>query len=308
MRTLLQEGGFQPHIFTIPEGEASKSFQYFQQIVDWLVEHRAERKEAIIALGGGVVGDLAGFIASCYLRGVPFVQVPTTLLGQVDSALGGKTGFNHTLGKNLIGSYYHPKLIYVDPAFILTLPERIYDEGWVEIAKYAMILDGGLFTLLEENFDALQVRDPALLTSVVARSIRMKMDIVQRDELDFGLRNILNYGHTFGHALEAITDYSTWLHGEAVAIGMEVAAHVAVASGKLSPDEAARQTKLLQALNLPIRCSSVDIDAILNTMQRDKKVRDGRMRWVLPTRIGHAEVFSDIDTAIVREAVMAVCQ
>jgi shikimate kinase/3-dehydroquinate synthase len=308
MQTLLREGGFQPHTFTIPAGEASKSFQYFQQIVDWLVEHRAERREAIIALGGGVVGDLAGFIASCYLRGVPFVQVPTTLLGQVDSALGGKTGFNHTLGKNLIGSYYHPKLIYVDPAFILTLPERIYDEGWVEIAKYAMILDGGLFTLLEENFDALRVRDPALLTSVVARSIRMKMDIVQRDELDFGLRNILNYGHTFGHALEATTDYSTWLHGEAVAIGMEVAAHVAVACGKLSPDEAARQTRLLQALNLPIHCSNVDIDAILNTMLRDKKVRDGRMRWVLPTRIGHAEVFSDIDTAIVREAVMAVCQ
>jgi 3-dehydroquinate synthase len=308
MQALLEDAGFQPHTFTIPAGEASKSFQYFQQIVDWLVEHRAERKEAIIALGGGVVGDLAGFIASCYLRGVPLVQVPTTLLGQVDSALGGKTGFNHALGKNLIGSYYQPKLIYVDPAFILTLPERIYDEGWVEIAKYAMILDGELFTLLEENFDALRVRDPALLTSVVARSIRMKMDIVQRDELDFGLRNILNYGHTFGHALEATTDYSTWLHGEAVSIGMEVAAHVAVACGKLSPDEAARQTRLLQALNLPIRCPNVDVDAMLNAMQRDKKVRDGRMRWVLPTRIGHAEVFSDIDTAIVREAIVAICR
>jgi shikimate kinase/3-dehydroquinate synthase len=308
LQTLLKDAGFQPHIFTIPEGEASKSFQYFQQIVDWLVEHKAERQEAIIALGGGVVGDLAGFIASCYLRGVPFVQVPTTLLGQVDSALGGKTGFNHTLGKNLIGSYYHPKLIYVDPAFILTLPERIYNEGWVEIAKYAMILDGELFTLLEENFDALQVRDPALLTSVVARSIRMKMDIVQRDELDFGLRNILNYGHTFGHALEATTDYHTWLHGEAVALGMEVAAHIAVACGKLSPNEAARQTRLLQALNLPIRCPGIDIDAILNTMQRDKKVRDGRMRWVLPTHIGHADVFSNIDTAVVRKAIIAVSQ
>jgi shikimate kinase/3-dehydroquinate synthase len=308
MHTLLQEARFQPHIFTLPVGEASKSFQYFQQIVDWLVEHRAERKEAIIALGGGVVGDLAGFIASCYLRGVPFVQVPTTLLGQVDASLGGKTGFNHALGKNLIGSYYHPKLIYVDPAFILTLPERIYDEGWVEIAKYAMTLDGELFTLLEENFAALRVRDPALLTSVVARSIRMKMDIVQRDELDFGLRNILNYGHTFGHALEATTDYKTWLHGEAIALGMEVAARVAVASGKLAPEAAGRQTRLLQALNLPIRCPNVNIDAILNTMQRDKKVRGGRMRWVLPTRIGHAEVFSDIDTDVVREAVMAVCQ
>jgi shikimate kinase/3-dehydroquinate synthase len=306
--TLLQEARFSPHIFTLPVGEASKSFQCFQQVVDWLVEHRAERTEAIVALGGGVVGDLAGFIASCYLRGVPFVQVPTTLLGQVDASLGGKTGFNHTLGKNLIGSYYHPKLIYVDPAFILTLPERIYDEGWVEIAKYAMILDGELFTLLEEHMDALRVRDPALLTSIVARSIRMKMAIVQRDELDFGQRHILNYGHTFGHALEAFTDYSTWLHGEAVALGMEVAARVAVISGKLSSEAAARQTRLLQALNLPVRCSSVDVDAILRIMQRDKKVRDGRMRWVLPTRIGHAEVFSDIDTDIVRAAVTAICQ
>lgn len=307
LQTLLQRAGFQPHILTIPAGEASKSFKYFQQIVDWLVEHKAERQEAILALGGGVVGDLAGFIASCYLRSVPFVQIPTTLLAQVDSALGGKTGFNHALGKNLIGSYYHPKLIYVDPAFILTLPERIYREGWVEIAKYAMILDDQLFTLLEENFDALQVRDPGLLTSVVARSIRMKMEIVQHDELDFGPRTILNYGHTFGHALEAITEYGTWLHGEAIAIGMEVAARVAVACGKLSSGEAARQTRLLQELDLPIRCPGVDVDAILTTMQRDKKVRAGRMRWVLPTRIGHAEVYSDIETAIVREAVMDVC-
>jgi len=308
MQTLLERAGFQPHIFTIPAGEASKSFKYFQQIIDWLVEHRAERREAIVALGGGVVGDLAGFIASCYLRGVPFVQIPTTLLGQVDSALGGKTGFNHALGKNLIGSYYQPKLIYVDPAFILTLPERIYSEGWVEIAKYAMVLDDKLFTLLEENLDTLHLRDPALLTSIVARAIRMKMDIVQSDELDFGLRNILNYGHTFGHALEAITDYGTWLHGEAISIGMEVAARVAVACGKLSPGEATRQTRLLQALELPIRSPGTDVDAILNTMQRDKKVRSGRMRWVLPTRIGHAEIYSDIDAAIVREAVVAVCR
>jgi 3-dehydroquinate synthase len=307
LQTLLAQAGFQPAIFTIPPGEASKSFTYFQQIVDWLVGQKAERKEAIIALGGGVVGDLTGFIASCYLRGVPLIQIPTTLLGQVDSAIGGKTGFNHALGKNLIGSYYQPKLIYVDPAFILTLPERIYCEGWVEIAKYAMILDDTLFILLEENLDLLPERDPALLTSIVARAIRMKMDIVQSDELDFGLRHILNYGHTFGHALEATTDYGTWLHGEAISIGMEVAARVAVACGKLSPGEAARQTRLLQALNLPIRCPGTDVDAILNTMLRDKKVRAGRMRWVLPTRIGHAEIYGDIDPTIVREAVMAIC-
>ena len=307
VQTLLEDAGFQPHIFTLPAGEASKSFQYFQQIIDWLVEQRAERKEGIIALGGGVVGDLSGFVASCYLRGVPFVQVPTTLLAQVDSAIGGKTGFNHSLGKNLIGSYYHPKLIYVDPAFILTLPECIYCEGWVEIAKYAMTLDDGLFVLLEEHLDTLEDRDPALLTSIVSRAIRMKMDVVQDDELDFGQRHILNYGHTFGHALEATTNYGIWLHGEAIAIGMEVAARVAVASGLLSQDAAARQSRLLQALHLPIRCPGTDVEALLNAMQHDKKVRAGRMHWILPTRIGHAEVYSDIDSTLVREAVIAAC-
>jgi 3-dehydroquinate synthase len=307
IQSLLTETGFQPHIFTLPTGEANKSFQYFQHIIDWLVEHRAERKEAIIALGGGVVGDMAGFIASCYLRGVPFVQVPTTLLAQVDSAIGGKTGFNHTLGKNLIGSYYHPKLIYVDPAFILTLPERVYSEGWVEIAKYAMVLDGKLFDLLEENLTALEDRDPALLTSVVSRAIRMKAEVVQDDELDFGRRHILNYGHTFGHALEATTRYNVWLHGEAIAIGMEVAARVAVASGTLSQEAAERQTKLLQALHLPIRCPGTNIEALLDAMQRDKKVRAGRMHWILPTHIGHAGVYSDIPHTLVHEAVLAVC-
>lgn len=307
IQTLLEQAGFQPFVFTIPVGEKSKSFQYFQRIIDWLVKLRAERKEAILALGGGIVGDLAGFTASSYLRGVPFVQIPTTLLAQVDSAIGGKTGFNHALGKNLIGSYYHPRLIYVDPAFILTLPERIYHEGWVEIAKYAMLLDEKLFTLLEEHIDVLQQRLPTLLTSLVSRSIRVKMDIVQGDVLDFGQRNILNYGHTFGHALETTTNYTTWLHGEAIAIGMEVAARIAVATGKLSPIDAARQTRLLQALHLPLSCPGTDADALLGIMRRDKKVRAGRLRWVLPTRIGQAEVCDDIDLAIVHKTVKAMC-
>jgi 3-dehydroquinate synthase len=307
LQTQLEEAGFQPFIFLLPAGEASKSFQYFQQIIDWLVEQKAERKEAIIALGGGVVGDLAGFIAFSYLRGVPFVQVPTTLLAQVDSAIGGKTGFNHALGKNMIGAYYHPQLIYVDPALILTLPDRIYSEGWVEIVKYAMTLNISLFTLLEENLAALQNRDPVLLTSVVGSSICMKMDIVQNDELDFGPRNILNYGHTFGHALETITNYTNWLHGEAISIGMEVAARVAVTCGILSQDAAARQTRLLQALNLPVRCPGTDVTALLDTMLRDKKVRAGHLRWILPTRIGHAATYRDIDPAIIREAVTMVC-
>jgi shikimate kinase / 3-dehydroquinate synthase len=307
MQTVLEEAGFQPFIFTLPAGEVSKSFQCFQHIIDWLVEHKAERQEAIIALGGGVVGDMAGFVASSYQRGVPFVQVPTTLLAQVDSAIGGKTGFNHALSKNMIGAYYHPQLIYVDPALVLTLPERIYNEGWMEIVKYAMVLDDKLFTLLEEKLSELRNRDPVLLTSVVGNAIRMKMNVVQCDELDFGPRNILNYGHTFGHALETITNYETWLHGEAIAIGMEVAAHIAVAAGILSQDAMKRQTRLLQALQLPLRCPGTDSAAVLDVMLRDKKVRAGHLRWILPTRVGHAETYRNIDPAIIREAVMAAC-
>lgn len=305
---LLTEVGFEPRIFTIPAGEASKSFASFQRIIDWLVEQKAEQKEPLLALGGGVVGDLTGFVASCYYRGVPLVQLPTSLLAQVDSAIGGKTGINHALGKNLIGAFYQPTLIYVDPAMLLTLPERVYREGWAEIVKYAIILDAEMFDLIEEHTRELDARDPALLSAIVARCIRMKMDVVQRDERDSGLRNILNYGHTFGHALEAITDYGAWLHGEAVSIGMEIAARIAVASGTCSQEEAARQTRLLQALRLPVRCPGVDGDAILEAMQRDKKVRAGRTRWVLPTRIGHAEVFGDIDPAIVQAAIVEVCR
>ena len=307
LQDVLEEDGFQPHVFTIAAGEASKSFACFQQIIDWLVEQKAEQKEAILALGGGVVGDLAGFVASCYQRGVPLVQVPTTLLAQVDSAIGGKTGINHALGKNLIGAFYQAKLIYADPAFLLTLPERVYREGWAEIIKYALILDAGLFNILEEQVSALLARDAGLLSAIVARCMRMKMDIVQRDERDGGLRNILNYGHTFGHALEAITEYGTWLHGEAVAIGMEVAARIAVASGLMSQEDANRQRNLLQAFGLPVRCAGVDIDAVMRAMQRDKKVRAGNTRWVLATGIGQADVFSGIDTSIAREAIAAVC-
>ncbi len=308
LRALIEDVGFQAHIVTIPAGEANKSLECFRHIIDWLAEHRAERHEAIIAIGGGVVGDITGFVASSYQRGVPFVQVPTTLLAQVDSAIGGKTGINHAAGKNFIGSYYQPTLIYVDPALILTLPERVYGEGWAEIVKYAMVLDCELFTLLEENLALWRNRDPALPASSVSRCIRRKTTIVQRDELALNSRHILNYGHTFGHALETVTNYEIWLHGEAVAIGMEVAASIAVATGRLTREEAARQTQLLQALNLPVRCPGSDIAALIHMMQHDKKVSAGRMRWILPTRIGHAEIYDDIDSAIVYKAVAEVCR
>ena len=304
---LLEEAGFVPHIFTIPAGESSKSLPYFQQILDWLVEHKAERQEPIIAMGGGVVGDLAGFVAACYQRGLPLIQVPTSLLAQVDSAIGGKTGINHPLGKNLIGAYHQPRLIMVDPAMLLTLPERVYREGWAEIVKYGMVLDAELFELLEAHAGSLQVRDATLLTAIIARCIRLKMGVVQLDEHDSGLRNILNYGHTFGHALEALTDYGSWLHGEAVSIGMEVAARIATTRGLLSQEDALRQQKLLRALDLPVDCPGVDSAAALVAMQLDKKVQAGRMRWVLATRVGHGEVYDDVPEPVVRDALAAVC-
>jgi shikimate kinase / 3-dehydroquinate synthase len=304
---LLAGTGFVPRVFTIPAGESSKSLKHWQQILDWLVEQKADHQEAIVAVGGGVVGDLAGFVAATYHRGVPLIQVPTSLLAQVDSAIGGKTGINHPLGKNLIGAFHQPRLIIVDPAFLLTLSERVYYEGWAEIVKYGMILDADLFEILEKQTSLLQTRDAALLSRIITRCVQLKMDIVQRDERDGGLRNILNYGHTFGHALEAITEYGTWLHGEAVAIGMEVAGRIAVERSLLTIEQALRQSRLLQALHLPVCCPGIDIGFVMEKMQHDKKVRARRMRWVLPTNIGHAEVYDDIPLDIVRNAIAAVC-
>ncbi|HEX6484646.1 MAG TPA: 3-dehydroquinate synthase [Ktedonobacteraceae bacterium] len=308
IQNLLQGAGFAPNILTIPSGESSKSLDCWQQILDWLVENMAERQEPLVALGGGVVGDLTGFVAACYHRGIPLIQVPTSLLAQVDSAIGGKTGINHIKGKNLIGAIYQPMLIIVDPACLLTLPDRVYREGWAEIVKYGVILDADLFQLLETHAPSLYARkgDASLVTKIITRCIQLKMDVVGADERDGGLRNILNYGHTFGHALEALTDYGTWLHGEAVSTGMEVAAHIAVSRGLLSSEDALRQCQLLQALGLPIHCSGMDTESIITAMQRDKKVRAGRMRWVLPTHIGHAEMYDDIPLEMVRDAIEAV--
>lgn len=303
----LIQASFDPHVFTIPAGESSKSLAWFEKIMDWLVSQHAEQQEAIIALGGGVVGDLAGFVAASYRRGVPLVQVPTTLLAQVDSAIGGKTGINHPQGKNLIGAFYQPRLILVDPACLLTLPERVYREGWGEIIKYGMALDAELFEQLERA-GGIAPTDSTTLSAIIARCIRLKMQIVQGDEHDQGQRAILNYGHTFGHALESVTGYSAWLHGEAVSIGMEVAAQLAVAQGVLTPDKAARQRTVLTAFGLPATCTDIDISAALAAMQQDKKVRNGRMRWVLPDRIGHSAVYSDIPLSAVQEAIETVVQ
>jgi shikimate kinase/3-dehydroquinate synthase len=300
----LSLAGFEPYLYVIPAGEASKSQQQVNAIYDWLVDLHAERREALIALGGGVVGDLVGFVAATYLRGVPLVHIPTSLLAQVDSAIGGKTGINHPRGKNLIGAFYHPRLVLADPALLLTLPVRSRTEGWAEIVKYGIILDTELFALLEAHADTLrEFSHPpiSLLCQIIARCIDLKVAVIEEDEREQGRRAILNYGHTVGHALENASGYGELLHGEAVSLGMVAAAQLAHEAAMFSAEDMARQNKLLAALGLPvIYHGSVRAQAILAATQLDKKVVGKRVRWILPQRIGEVVVTTLPDELVSR--------
>ncbi len=291
--TLLQdltEAGFEPQMYIVPAGEGSKSQEQLWAIYDWLVEKHAERREAIIAFGGGVVGDLVGYVAATYLRGVPLVQVPTSLLAQVDAAIGGKTGINHPRGKNLIGAFYHPQLVLVDPSLLLTLPPRERTEGWAEVVKYGIIVDAELFALLETHAEALRTFEHppvALLCEIIARCIDLKVSVIEEDEREQGRRAILNYGHTVAHALENVAGYGEWLHGEAVSLGMVVAAALAHEATMFSTSDMERQNGLLAALGLPIHYTGpVQASAILDAIQLDKKVAGKRVRWIMPRHIG----------------------
>jgi shikimate kinase/3-dehydroquinate synthase len=300
----LSQSGFEPYLYVIPAGEASKSQRQVNAIYDWLVDLHAERREPIIALGGGVVGDLVGFVAATYLRGVPLVHIPTSLLAQVDSAIGGKTGINHPRGKNLIGAFYHPRLVLADPALLLTLPVRSRTEGWAEIVKYGIILDTELFALLETHVDTLrEFSQPpiSLLCQIIARCIDLKVAVIEEDEREQGRRAILNYGHTIGHALENASGYGELLHGEAVSLGMVAAAQLAHEAAMFSAEDMARQNRLLAALGLPVVYhGSVRAQAILAATQLDKKVVGKRIRWVLPQRIGEVIVTTLPDELVSR--------
>ncbi len=286
----LSRAGFEPQVYTIPAGEASKSQSQLSAIYDWLIEHHAERRETIMALGGGVVGDLTGYAAATYLRGVPLVQVPTSLLAQVDAAIGGKTGINHPRGKNLIGAFYQPRLVLADPATLLTLPVRERTEGWAEVVKYGIILDAELFAQLEAHVETLRdfAHPPAaLLCQLIARCIALKVSIIEEDEREQGRRAILNYGHTMGHALENVAGYGELLHGEAVSLGMMLAATIAQQAGMFADADVARQGQLLRALGLPVLYKgTVRPQDILAAMQVDKKVASKQVRWIMPQRIG----------------------
>jgi 3-dehydroquinate synthase len=292
-------------VLQVSGAEEDKTLASVAQVWDWLVSQGAQRRDALVAFGGGVVCDLVGFAAACYLRGIGLVNVPTTLLAQVDASVGGKTGVNHPRGKNLIGAFYQPLCVVADTDFLATLSPRAFGNGMAEVAKMAMILDADLFERLEHLAPELRPDAGEALAPMIARSIELKADIVERDERESGDRMLLNYGHTVGHALEAGAGYGTLLHGEAVAVGMQAAALIASRMGMLTPDAAARQTRLLSALGLPLTWRA-EPDDILGRLSVDKKRAGSRQRWILAERIGAAIVRDDIPTEIVREAVTSV--
>jgi len=304
LRRNLAGAGVAVLLITVPDGEAHKNWATLNHILDTLLRERCERKTTLIALGGGVIGDLTGFAAAIYLRGVPFIQVPTTLLAQVDSSVGGKTGINHPLGKNLIGAFHQPRLVLADTATLNTLPEREFAAGLAEVIKYGLILDAALFDWLEANIARLSARDPEALEYAVRRSCEIKAAVVAADERESGTRALLNLGHTFGHAVEAGLSYGTWLHGEAIAAGTVMAARLSQRMGLLPPADAGRIESLLSRAGLPVRAPALGVERYLDLMGLDKKVEGGKLRLILLRRIGEAFVTSDFPQGELR-AVLA---
>ena len=292
----LKEKGFNVELLVIEAGEEQKHLRTVSQIHDAAFAFKLERSSMLLALGGGVVGDMTGFAAATWLRGVGVVQVPTTLLAMVDASIGGKTGVNHPGGKNLIGAFHQPHLVLIDPTTLDTLPIREFRAGMAEVIKYGILGDTDLFLELES------CKDPSspnglgrtTLESILQRSAAAKASIVAADEREGGLRAVLNYGHTFGHVVEALCGYGTWLHGEAVALGMVAVGELAVQRGNWSRGDAERQKQLIAKAGLPTTWPELNLEAVLHTLQGDKKVRDGQLRFVIPTGIGSVEIQNDI--------------
>ena len=294
-------------VLTVVGGEEQKSLAGAERLYDWLIRTGTERGDCVVAMGGGAVGDLAGFAAATFLRGLPLVQVPTTLLAMVDSSIGGKVAVNHRLGKNLIGAFHQPALVVADTRTLRSLPAREYRSGWAEIVKIAMIADGQLFAEMRDNVDRLLAfEDEYLLGRVIRRAVELKGGIVGEDEREDGRRIILNYGHTIGHALEAATGYGRYLHGEAVAIGMHGAAQIAQRRGLLDDAAGRAQAKILAAFGLPSRAEGVAAQELLGPLSRDKKARGKAIRWVLATGIGSVTTANDVSAAEVADALRAV--
>jgi 3-dehydroquinate synthase len=299
--TTLEACGLRVVTVVLPPGEGQKCLDAVRGLYDQLVEMKADRRTLVMAVGGGVIGDLAGFVAATYARGLALLMVPTTLLAMVDSSVGGKVGINHPRAKNLIGAFHQPVGVWIDTAFLNTLPEREYRSGLAEVVKYGVSLDADLFVYLEEHAEATLQREPEVLRHLVARSCQLKAQIVERDEREeTGLRALLNYGHTFGHAFETVGGYGAWLHGEAVAAGMMCASRLAERRGLISPHVTRRQGQLLSRLGLPTAPLSWPAEELMAVMRHDKKAVEGRLRFVLPQRLGAAALCDDIPEEEVR--------
>jgi 3-dehydroquinate synthase len=281
----------------LPDGEAYKDWRTLNSVYDALMENRCERGTTLIALGGGVIGDIAGFAAATYQRGMPFIQVPTTLLAQVDSSVGGKTAINHPLGKNMIGAFYQPRAVIADTTVLDTLPERELSAGLAEVVKYGLIRDLPFLEWLESNMSRLIAREPAALTHAIARSCENKAEIVAADERETGMRALLNFGHTFGHAIETGLGYGEWLHGEAVAAGMVLAARVSCQMGLIADSDVARIERVLRAARLPVDAPQLGLERYLDLMGHDKKVESGKIHFVLLRRPGEAFITADVPEA-----------
>jgi 3-dehydroquinate synthase len=297
----LQETGFEVFHHLIPAGEQFKTLESIATLYDIALQYRLERNSTFVALGGGVIGDMTGFGAATWLRGVNFVQVPTTLLAMVDASIGGKTGVNHPQGKNLIGSFYQPKLVLIDPLVLKTLPEREFRAGMAEVIKYGIIWDEKLFFDLENapSLDSFQTIDPDLLQTIIIRSCQAKADVVSQDEKESNLRAILNYGHTIGHAIESLTNYELIVHGEGVAMGMVAAGNIALEMNLWDKEATQRQYLLIQKSGLPTAIPShLKAEDIMDMLSNDKKVKDGKVRFILPTKIGQVIISDEVSRKV----------
>jgi 3-dehydroquinate synthase len=307
VRDSLQSDGMRISCLILPSGEENKSAASLTRLWGEMLAERTDRKSVVVALGGGVVGDLAGFAAATFMRGLRFVQVPTTLLAMVDSSVGGKTGINLPEAKNMIGAFWQPHAVWIDSQCLQSLPDREYRSGLAEVVKYGVILDESFFEYLEANASSILARESNAIESIVRRSCELKAQVVASDERETsGLRAILNYGHTFGHAIEATTDYGQYLHGEAISLGMMMAGHLAVKLGMWSEESLLRQRNLLRAFHLPVQRQPAQPAELMEAMQLDKKTEHGKLNFILPTKIGHVKSVAGCSPTDVAQSIEAV--
>ena len=300
----MEKSGIASHMYIVPPGESSKTLETVQQIYSWLAGRKAERRHLIVAVGGGVIGDMAGFVAATYLRGMPFVQVPTTLLAMMDASIGGKVAVDLPQGKNLVGAFYQPKFVLSDVETLVSLPERELNSGWAEAIKHGLILDEDLLGIFENRVDEVRSLDRDIATEIIRKSVAIKANVVSRDEREtLGIRILLNYGHTIGHAIESSTGYTKYLHGEAVSIGMMAAAKIGQFVGVLREEEVIRQEDVLKAYGLPVKAQGLDAKEIIKATTSDKKTSDGIVNWVLLKGLGNAVTNNKIPINYVLDAV-----